>query len=213
MTLAQATVNQAHAAVEAAVARLRYSTIQAPRAGTLIARSVEVGDGVVPGKVLMALSPRGSIQLVLQIDEKNIKWLHVNQMALASADAFPDKKFIAQLVYINPSIDPQRGSVEVKLDVKDPPSELKQDMTISVDIEAKRIDNTVLIPLSAVRDYDIHTPWVLLIQDGIARKRTITLGLESQGFAQVLSGVSAGDIVAPNKYTHIRDGSRVRVVP
>ena len=213
MSLAQATVNQAHAAVEAAFARLRYSTIQAPRAGTLIARSVEVGDGVVPGKVLMALSPKGSIQLVVQIDEKNIKWLHVDQMALASADAFPDKKFQAQLVYINPSIDPQRGSVEVKLDVKDPPLELKQDMTVSVDIEAARINNAVLIPLSAVHDYDIHTPWVFLIQQGVAHKQRIELGLESQGLVQVLSGVKAGDIVAPNQYTHIRDGSRVRVAP
>jgi HlyD family secretion protein len=213
MALAQATVNQAHAAVEAAVARLGYSTIQAPRAGTLIARSVEVGDGVVPGKVLMALSPKGSIQLVLQIDEKNIKWLHVNQMALASADAFPDKKFQAQLVYINPSIDSQRGSVEVKLDVKDPPLELKQDMTVSVDIEAVRIDDAILVPLSAVHDYDIRTPWVFLIKEGVAHKQVIQVGLESQGVVQVSYGVQAGDIVVPNQYTHIRDGSRVRVTP
>ena len=213
MALAQATVNQAHASVEAAEARLRYSTIQAPKSGTLIARNVEVGDGVVPGKVLMSLSPKGVTQLVLQIDEKNIKWLHLNQMALASADAFPDKKFQAQLVYINPRIDPQRGSVEVKLDVKDPPPELKQDMTVSVDIEAARIDNTVSIPLSAVHDYDIHTPWVFLLKEGMAHKQVIKVGLESQGLVQVLFGVKAGDIVAPNQYTHIRDGSRVRVVP
>ncbi len=213
MALALATVKQAHAAVETANSRLRYSTIQAPRAGILIARSVEVGDGVVPGKVLMALSPKGSIQLVLQIDEKNIKWLHLNQMALASADAFPDKKFQAQLVYINPSIDPQRGSVEVKLDVNEPPLELKQDMTVSVDIEAARIDNAVLIPLSAVHDYDIHSPWVFLIREGMAHKQRIEVGLESQGLVQVLSGVKVGDIVAPNQYTHIRDGSRVRVAP
>ena len=213
MALAQATVNQAHATVEVAEARLRYSTIQAPKSGTLIARSVEVGDGVVPSKVLMSLSPKGVTQLVLQIDEKNIKWLHVNQMALASADAFPDKKFQAQLVYINPRIDPQRGSVEVKLDVKDPPLELKQDMTVSVDIEAARIDNTVLIPLSTVHDYDIQTPWVLLIKEGVAHKQLIKVGLESQGLVQVLSGVETGDMVAPTQYTHIREGSRVRVAP
>jgi multidrug resistance efflux pump len=59
----------------------------------LIARHVEIGDGVLPGKVLMTLSPKGVMQLVVQIDEKNIKWLQINQMALASADAFPDKNF------------------------------------------------------------------------------------------------------------------------
>jgi HlyD family secretion protein len=213
MALVQATLKQAHATVDAALARLRYSTIQAPRAGTLIARNVEIGDGVIPGKVLMTLSPKGVMQLVLQIDEKNIKWLHINQMALASADAFPDKKFQAQLVYINPSIDSQRGSVEVKLDVKDPPLELKQDMTVSVDIEASRIENAFLIPMSSVHDYDTHTPWVFLVQEGKVRKQAIVLGLESKGFAQVVSGVKAGDMVVPTQTTHLSDGSRVRVVP
>lgn len=213
MALAQATLKQAHATVDAALARLRYSTIQAPRAGTLIARNVEIGDGVIPGKVLMTLSPKGVMQLVLQIDEKNIKWLHINQMALASADAFPDKKFQAQLVYINPSIDSQRGSIEVKLDVKYPPLELKQDMTVSVDIEASRIENAFLIPMSSVHDYDTHTPWVFLVQEGKVRKQAIVLGLESKGFAQVVSGVKAGDMVVPTQTTHLSDGSRVRVVP
>jgi HlyD family secretion protein len=211
MSLVQATVNQARAAVQTATARLRYSTIQAPRAGILIARHVEIGDGVLPGKVLMTLSPKGVMQLVVQIDEKNIKWLQINQMALASADAFPDKKFQAQLVYINPSIDPQRGSVEVKLDIKDPPPELKQDMTVSVDIETARIENTLLIPMSAVHDYDIKAPWVFLIHQGRAQKQAISLGLESHGLVQVLSGLKAGDRVIPLKYTQIRDGSRVRL--
>jgi HlyD family secretion protein len=211
MSLVQATVNQARAAVQTATARLRYSTIQAPRAGILIARHVEIGDGVLPGKVLMTLSPKGVMQLVVQIDEKNIKWLQINQMALASADAFPDKKFQAQLVYINPSIDPQRGSVEVKLDIKDPPPELKQDMTVSVDIETARIENTLLIPMSAVHDFDIKAPWVFLIHQGKAQKQAISLGLESHGLVQVLSGLKAGDRVIPLKYTQIRDGSRVRL--
>jgi len=213
LALAQATINQAHAASESAEARLRYSIIQAPKSGTLIMRNVEAGDGVVPGKVLMSLSPTGDIQLLVQIDEKNIKWLHVNQMALVSADAYPNQKFQAQLVAINPRIDLQRGSVEVKLTVKNPPIELKQDMTVSVDIEANRIDNALLIPVSAVHDFVTQAPWVFLIQEGVAKKRLIGLGIESQGLVQVLSGLSAGDWVVPVQSAEVRDGLPVRVMP
>ncbi len=213
LALAQATINQAHAASESAAARLRYSIIQAPKSGTLIMRNVEAGDGVVPGKVLMSLSPTGDIQLLVQIDEKNIKWLHVNQMALASADAYPNQKFQAQLVAINPRIDLQRGSVEVKLTVKNPPIELKQDMTVSVDIEANRIDNALLIPVSAVHDFTTQAPWVFLIQEGVAKKRLIGLGIESQGLVQVLSGLSAGDWVVSVQSAQVRDGLPVRVMP
>lgn len=213
LALAQATINQAHAATESAEARLRYSIIQAPKSGTLIMRNVEAGDGVVPGKILMSLSPTGDIQLLVQIDEKNIKWLHVNQMALVSADAYPNQKFQAQLVAINPRIDLQRGSVEVKLTVKNPPIELKQDMTVSVDIEANRIDNALLIPVSAVHDFATQAPWVFLIQEGLAKKRLIGLGIESQGLVQVLYGLSAGDWVVPVQSAEVRDGLPVRVMP
>jgi translation initiation factor RLI1 len=74
------------------------------------------------------------MQLVLQIDEKNLHLLRLNQAAVASADAYPDQKFDAELVYINPRVDPLRGSVEVKLYVPKPPAYLQQDMTVSVDL-------------------------------------------------------------------------------
>jgi len=210
--LAQSAALQANAAADAARARLRYSTISAPKTGTLIVRNVEVGDGVQAGKVLMVISPQGTIQLVVQIDEKNMKWLHLNQMAIASADAFPDQKFQAQLTYINPRIDPQRGSVEVKLNVINPPAILKQDMTVSVDIEALRRNHILLIPINAIHDYGQQTPWVLVIKNGIAQQRGIQLGLENKGIAEVRSGLIAGDQVVPVHEAHIYDGTLVHVI-
>jgi HlyD family secretion protein len=197
LAMADAAVSQAQATVELAMARWRYHHIRSPRSGLLINRNVEVGDGVQPGKTLMTLSPEGSVQLVLQIDERNIKWLRHEQMAHAIADAFPDKKFMAKLVYINPGIDPQRGSVTVKLQVLNPPIELKQDMTVSVDIEIQRADQALLIPMSAVHDEETPSPWVLQLRDGKKHKQFITLGMQSQGHAQVLSGLKVGDMLVP----------------
>ena len=75
------------------------------------------------------------------------------------------------------------------------------------------MDNAILVPLSAVHDYDIRAPWIFLVKEGIAHKQGVQVGPESKGLVQVLSGVQSGDIVVPNLYTHIRDGSRVRVAP
>jgi HlyD family secretion protein len=131
---AHSAVQVAQATEASAAARLRYARIAAPVDGVLIARSVEPGDGVQPGKVLMVLLPKADMQQVLQIDEKNLHLLRLNQAAVASADAYPNKKFDAELVLINPRVDPLRGSVEVKLTVPKPPAYLQQDMTVSVDL-------------------------------------------------------------------------------
>jgi biotin carboxyl carrier protein len=81
--LAEAALAQAQASAQAARARAGYAAITAPADGTLIARNVEVGDVVQPGKVLMTLSPTGRTQLVVDIDEKNLRLLATGQKALA----------------------------------------------------------------------------------------------------------------------------------
>lgn len=212
LAAADAALAFAQAAVDGARSRLNYTQVKAPASGTLIARSVELGDVVQPGKALMVLSPAGETQLVLQIDEKNLSLVRVGQSALASADAYANDRFEATVAYINPGVDAQRGSVDVKLNVPKPPAYLKQDMTVSVDIEVARRAQAVLVPAAAVHDIDKPQPWVLRVNQGHAQRQVVKLGIVSNGMCEVLSGLSAGDQVVPVESTAVSDGSRLRVV-
>lgn len=212
LAVAETALSQAQAGAELAKARLGYSKVLAPAAGTLIARNVEPGDAVQPGKVLMVLSPEGETQLVVQIDEKHLNLLQIGQAATASTDAYPDQQFNAELVYINPGIDAQRGSVEIKLRVPHPPSYLRQDMTVSVDIEVAKRSQAVLVPTEAVHDIDSREPWVLKVVNGKAMRTPIRLGLRSQGMSEVLEGLVANDQVLASSNLAVNDKARVRPV-
>jgi len=207
---ATAVLRQAQAAWQTAQARLRYSRISAPVDGMVMARNVEAGDGVQPGKVLLVLSPQGTMQLVLQIDEKNLKWLHAGQSAWASADAFSEQKFAARVAFINPAVDPQRGAIEVRLDVTGPVAHLRQDMTVSVDIEVARRAQALHIPLTAVHDANQARPWALLWRDGRAQRQTVVLGLQAQGRMEVVSGLQPGDLLVPVAQSAVHEGDRIR---
>ena len=208
--MANAALAQAQASLQAARARLAYATITAPRDGTLIARDVERGDVVQPGKALMVLSPEGETQLVLQIDERNLGRLKVGQPALASADAYPNERFKAEVVYINPGVDAQRGTVEVKLRVPDPPAYLRQDMTVSVDIEVERHAGALALRSEGVRELGSAAPWVLKVNGGFAHRQNVTLGLRGEGWTEIRAGLSEGDLVVPADNTEIKPGRRVR---
>jgi HlyD family secretion protein len=208
--IAQTAITQAQASAESAHARARYARIAAPVDGVLISRNVEVGDVVQPGKVLMNLSPHGRSQLVLSIDEKNLHLIALGQKALASADAYPQQKFTAELVYINPGINAQTGAVEVKLDIANAPDFLRQDMTVSVDIEVARRPQALLLSAAAVHETENSTPWVLRIVDGRANQVPVRLGLRSGGRVEVLDGLQEGDTVMTGN-SGVSDGSRVRV--
>lgn len=213
LAVAESALSQAQAGADVARARLRYAQIQAPVAGTLIARNVEPGVVVQPGKVLMVLSPAGETQLVVQMDEKHLNLLKLGQVAQASADAYAGQRFSASLVFINPGVDAQRGSVLVKLQVPQPPAYLTQDMTVSVDIEVGHRRQAVLLPTEAVHDLDGASPWVLRVVDGRAVHTPVQLGLRTPTLCEVLGGLKAGDWVVPITAALVSDNARVRAMP
>jgi len=209
--MAETQLNQARANLTMVQARLGYATITAPRDGVLITRNVERGAVVQAGKALLVLAPAGDMQLVLQIDEKNLGLLKLGQSALASADAYPDQRFAATVTYINPSVDITRASVEVKLTVVDPPAYLRQDMTVSVDIAVDRRPAAVIVPARAVHDATSAAPWVLVVREGRPRAQKVRIGLRAGDYVEILEGVAPGEMVVPLS-SGVRAGQRIRPV-
>jgi HlyD family secretion protein len=208
--LAQAALELSRAEVQSATARLLHTVVSAPVSGVLISRSVEPGDIVQPGRELMVLAPSGETQIWLNVDERNLAQLAVGQKALASADAFPDRRFAAELFYINPGVDRLRGSVEVKLRVPDPPEYLRQDMTVSADIEVARRPSALVVSSEALRDPGTREPWVMLVRNGRAVRQPVATGLRGEGQIEIVSGLAPGDLVIPASEGYVRTGQRVR---
>ena len=208
--LLEAALREALAGQQLARAKLDQGLVYAPSSGVLISRSVEVGDVVQPGKALMVLAASGQPQILIQIDEKNLSKIALGQKAFGSADAFASQRFDAVVGYINPGIDAARGSVEVKLNVANPPAYLRQDMTVSVDIETARRTATVIVPTSALEDAATDKPWVLVVRGKHAVKQFVTLGLLGDTRVEVLQGVTAGEGVIPKSKVGIKAGQRVR---
>ena len=208
--LAQAALAQAVAGQQLARVKLAKGQVLAPSSGVLISRDVEVGDIVQPGKALMVLAASGQAQVLVQIDEKNLSKIALGQKALGSADAFANQRFDAVVAFINPGVDPARGSVEVKLAVSRPPAYLRQDMTVSIDIETARRTAAVVLPTSTLEDATSEQPWVLVVRGKRAVKQFVALGLRGDTKVEVLSGIAAGEGVVPVSKTGVKPGQRVR---
>ena len=207
---AQAQLEKAQAAWNAGRARLKLTRITAPVTGTVMSLTAEPGNIVQSGVVLAMLAPMIGKQLVIQIDERSFGLIRLGQLALGSADSYPDERFAAEVTSIDPQVDAQRGSVEVKLAVQDAPEYLKEDMTVSVDIEVIHRPAALVLPASAVRDAAGDKPHVLVVEDGRAIDRVVKLGAQGGGLVEVLSGVSEHDLVIAVADTAIVAGSRVR---
>jgi HlyD family secretion protein len=199
---------QARAAREAAAARLAQTRILAPAAGVVLDRAVEPGDIVQPGKRLLGLLQDGDFRLTALIDEKNLGLLKPGQPAVAAADAYPTQRFRATLDYLAPGVDLQRGTVEAKFKVPDPPALLRADMTVSIDIEVAARPDARVVPVAALRGPVGEAPWVLVLRDGRAERVAVRTGARSAAEVEVEDGLAAGDVVIVSP--GIAPGDRVR---
>ena len=211
--ISQSAVAQADAGKQLALARLEQLRIVAPADGIILRRSAEPGDVVQPGQTLLLLARDGGTRLVVQVDENNLGELAVGQPATASADAFAGQRFAAKILSIAPSIDADRGTVEVKLEVADPPKYLRPDMTVSVDVEVGRRENVIALPLEALRDGSTAAPWVLVLQERHAVRRPVVIGARATDQVEIREGVTPGELVILPGADLVAPGDRVRPKP
>lgn len=194
---AQAQLALAASATTAARARLAQALITAPADARVLARLVEPGQIVQPGRALLTLALAGAAQLSAQADERFLQQLQVGQKASVVADAYPGQRFAARVQSIAPLVDAQRGAIEVKFSLPEaPPAFLREDMTLSVEVETARRDAALVVPAGALRgDTGAGAASVLIEHGGRVETRAVRLGLRTLDAAEVLGGLSAGETV------------------
>lgn len=214
MVQAQAQLALARAATVAAQARLAQATLVAPADARVLVRDVEPGQIVQPGKALLSLALAGPTQLVAQVDERFLDQLLPGQKASVVADAFAGQRFAARVLTIAPSVDAQRGAIEVKFALEQQaPAFLREDMTLSVEVETARRERTLVLPQAALRGpVEGDQATVLVLQEGRAQARPVRLGLRTLDAVEVLDGLAEGDTVLRGGAVQAGDRVRARTV-
>ena len=204
---------QAQAQLSGAKVHLAQTRIVALHKGTVLTRSVEPGDVVQPSRTLLVFAADADVQLVVEPDERNLAWIQLGQKARASADAYPQQVFDAVVSYIAPSVDPQRGSVEVRLGVPTPPAFLKPDMTVSIDLTVDAKQGVLTVPSDALHGAATPTPWLQTVEDGHVARHEVQLGIRGEGSIEIAAGLDDnGDVIVPEGQ-QLATGARVRVEP
>lgn len=203
----------ARARVASAKALLDKTLVRAEVAGTVITRNAEPGDLVQPGRVLFEIAREGDTEILVPLDERNLGVLALGQPAVCVADAFPAQPFPAKVGFIAPGVDAQRGSVDIRLAVQPVPDFLRQDMTVSVNIETGRRERALVVPNDALAAIDGDRAEVWRATDGRAERRTVKLGLRGLALSEVVEGLAPGDVVLADAAAPVAEGDRVRTAP
>ncbi len=83
-------------------------------------------------------------------------------------------------------------------------------MTVSIDLTIAAKTKVLTVPSNVVRAAATAAPWVQIVVDGRAVRRSVKLGIRGEGATEVESGISEGaEVIVPDGQ-RLEEGARVR---
>ena len=115
--------------------------------------------------------------------------------------------------FIAPGVDAQRGTVDLRLKVDPVPDYLRQDMTVSVNIQTGQRAAALVVPNDALLGVVGNAATVRVVRDGHLARQAVTIVLRGLAVSEVTQGLAAGEwVLATDAATAlVADGARVRV--
>jgi HlyD family secretion protein len=199
----KATVEAAQQRLAQRMKELGDLTVRAPFAGVVTARFADPGAFVTPTTSASASAGASSssivelaqgLEAVAKVPESDIGRIQAGQSAAVRVDSFPDRRFPARVRQIAPRAEKLNNvtSFEVKLQLIDPPPELRIGMTADIEFNTGTLAARTLIPTVAVVT-EQGKPGVLLVGPGNQPTfQSVTLGASSGKDTQILEGLQPG---------------------
>lgn len=265
-------VKNAQAQLSQAQDNLNRTTIYAPNDGTVSTLSVEKGERVTgasqfsAGTQIMLIANLDDLEADVQVNENDIVNVALNDTALIEVDAFLNREFKGVVTEIATSANTTGTSadqvtnfdVKIKLlkssyeDLIRPkapiPSPFRPGMSATVEIQTKRADNALSVPIqavttrsdssfrnSAIAKRELKKPsddnnsnadnsnfqkvkeYVFVDENGIAKRKLVTTGIQNNMYIQILTGLNKGEKVITAPYSLVsktlKDGDKVINVP
>lgn len=202
---ARSEVAQIEAQLAGQVARLESYVLRAPISGSVLRQDGEVGEIAEPGSVLFWVGQPSPRVVIADVNEEDIPRIAAGQPALLSSDAFRGRTMEAEVDHVTPMGDPLTRTYRVRFRLPDD-TPLMIGMSVDVNVIVHVSENALLVPSLA-----LDGSALFVVQDGIARRREVEVGIRGVRQAEILSGIPEHARVVTPFPDGMRDGARVTV--
>ncbi|MFZ0455367.1 MAG: efflux RND transporter periplasmic adaptor subunit [Ignavibacteriaceae bacterium] len=170
-----------------------YMTLYAQNSGTVIAKNVVEGQKVMAGTPLLHIANLTNLWLTADIYEYELPKVRLGSPADINFNFFPGKTFKSRVSFIYPTLDDKTRTVKIRFDIPNYNNELKPSMFANIVISGRSLGNYPVVPEQAVIRSGQKNIVILAMGNGRFKPVEVTLGDNSEGYYQVLKGLSAGD--------------------
>ncbi len=191
------------------VERLRKTEVMAPFDATILTRPISVGQAVSgsggfnAGTEVLTIANLNDLIVNAHINQADVTRLHVDQQVEVTVEAVSGLKVMGKVERIAPQSTLKNNirGFAARILLKDVGNQIRPGMSANIAIPVSSAENVVAAPLAAVftetnpatREIERHV-WVR--KDESWERRSIKIGVTDYFFAEVTSGLQAGEVVS-----------------
>lgn len=147
--------------------------IVSPVTGTVSTLNYSAGQQVTAGDVVLTVLRQQSWVVEADVDQKELSRIKPGQPALVSLDAYPQNKLEAELFYIAPQIDEQKGTCLLRLEIKNAKDFIRHGMAASVELLSESNEQVLALPKQLI-DYSEKEASVWVLKENKAVRTPVT---------------------------------------
>lgn len=143
---ARATLKETQGALELARTFLDWTVIRSPINGVVLEKIVDAGELVTPqsfggprgpSTALLAVADPKDLQVEIDVNEADLAKIFPNQQCKVSPEAYPDKSYDGYVAEIAPEANRQKGTLQVKVQIRNPDRFLTPELSAKVDFRGR----------------------------------------------------------------------------
>ncbi|MGH8013204.1 MAG: efflux RND transporter periplasmic adaptor subunit [Candidatus Binataceae bacterium] len=187
--------------------------VLAPASGIVSQRLVSSGQRVADLDVLADLIDPASIYVEAAVPLDDLSLIRPGMPATVGSSVTPGIEYPARVAAISPTFALGGATTPARIDFAGERRILEANAPVEVAVTTAYMPDALVIPEAALFEDPATNQFYVFVAgpDGLAHRRTVTLGIHNQTEAQVTSGLRRGEIVITSGGYALSDGLRVRV--
>lgn len=186
--------------------QVEYSRVTAPIAGKIESCDIEVHDSVSQSTQLCVIAGAGEKRVSFYVTERMMSNLEVGDELNITKNG---ENYPAYISEISSMVDESTGLFKVKAELKETDG-IATGSTVKLNVVTEKTENAMLIPVDAIY-YSGGVGYVYLYQEGKAVQVPIEVGIYDSEYAEVLSGISADDMIVSTWSSNLYEGASVKL--
>jgi membrane fusion protein (multidrug efflux system) len=216
---AVAALRTAKANYESARIQLEYSKITAPFHGWVTKRYLDPGSVVTNNPIvgnsnstIFNIMDIDSLKIDINVPDREIPLLSKVRSAIVRVDAMPGRQWKAFISHSAQSLNTATRTMVVEIVVPNSDEALKPGVFANVELILGEHLNALTIPTQSVLRDTAGNTYVLTVQDTVARKKPIQIGIADSGWTEVLSGLDGSEQVIVTGQNFAHSNGKVTVI-